>query len=321
MAPEPLNLIERAAERLRQSGQVDSATAQLLEAEPSRAPSIAERPIAERAIAERPIAERAIAERAGAPLAEAPTDTARRPNPFIDIAVLERAGMVEWSKGRSRVSEEFRIIQSQIMRTAFAPEIPGKGLANLVMVTSARPGEGKSFASLNLALSIARQRDHQVLLVDTDSKDQSVGRSLGLVDTPGLLDLALDPRLNVDDLMAKTGFEKLSVLPIGTRPDKGPELFATRQMARLIRDLGRRYSDRIVILDAAPCLSSSDPSTLAPIVGQIILVVEAERTQRSEVEATLDLVQACPSISLLLNKVQVSTSSTFGAYTSHYTSS
>ncbi len=100
-----------------------------------------------------------------------------------------------------------------------------------------------------------------------------------------------------------------------------PELFATRQMSRLIRDLGRRYADRIVILDAAPCLSSSDPSTLAPIVGQILIVVEAERTQRAELEAALDLIQACPAISLLLNKVQVTTSHTFGAYASSYASS
>ena len=302
MSSEPLNLIERAAARLRDTGSLAGSTAQLLGAERSLeiGPT-------------RP-------EPAPPPRQPAPGSPRRMP-PVVDIAVLERAGMIDWSKGRSRVSEEFRIIQGQIMRTAFAPQAPGAGLTNLVLVTSARPGEGKSFASLNLALSIARQQDHEVLLVDTDSKEQRVGRSLGLVDQPGLLDLALDPRLNPDDVIVPTGFEKLSVLPIGCKPEQSPELFATRQMTRLIRDLGRRFADRVVILDAAPCLSSSDPSTLAPIVGQIVLVVEAERTQRAEVEAALDLIQACPAISLLLNKVQVSTSHTFGAYASPYTSS
>ncbi len=219
-----------------------------------------------------------------------------------------------WTTERSRISEEFRIIQSQVMRAAFAPAANGPSSANLVMVTSARAGEGKSFAALNLALSIARQRDHDVLLIDTDAKDRSLGRSLGLVDEPGLLDLALDPRLDPGDLIARTELEKLSVLPLGTRPEQSTEVFATRQLTRLIRDLGRRYADRVVILDAAPCLSSSDPSTLAPVVGQIVLVVEAERTQRAEVEAALDLVQVCPTISLLLNKVQVTTRHTFGAY-------
>ncbi|MBN9562403.1 MAG: chromosome partitioning ATPase [Alphaproteobacteria bacterium] len=299
MSSQPLNLVERAAERLRQTRSLDTSAAHLLDIEKTGGVAVPDQPD--------PIA----------PVFDAPM----RSTPAIDTAVLERAGMIDWSKGRSRVSEEFRIIQSHIMRTAFAPESTGQGLANLVMVTSARPGEGKSFASLNLALSIARQRDHAVLLVDTDSKDESFGRSLGLVDTPGLLDLALDPRLNADDLITPTGFEKLSILPIGTKPEASAELFATRQMTRLIKDLARRYADRVVILDAAPCLSSSDPSTLAPIVGQIVLVVEAERTQRAELESALDLIQSCPTISLLLNKVQVTTSHTFGAYASSYTSS
>lgn len=299
MSSQPLNLVERAAERLRQTRSLDAPAAHLLDLEKTVGVVPPDQPD--------PIA----------PVFDVP----KRATPAIDTAVLERAGMIDWSKGRSRVSEEFRIIQSHIMRTAFAPESTGQGLANLVMVTSARPGEGKSFASLNLALSIARQRDHAVLLVDTDSKDESFGRSLGLVDTPGLLDLALDPRLNADDLITPTGFEKLSILPIGTKPEASAELFATRQMTRLIKDLARRYADRVVILDAAPCLSSSDPSTLAPIVGQIVLVVEAERTQRAELESALDLIQSCPAISLLLNKVQVTTSHTFGAYASSYTSS
>ncbi len=301
MSSPPLNLVERAAARLRQSATRDAAAA-LLDNDrfPEPLPRTSEGVL---------------------PLLPPASATSRPVAPTIDTATLERAGMIDWSKGRSRVSEEFRIVQGQILRAAFAAQGTGQGLANLVMVTSARPGEGKSFAAINLALSIARQRDHEVLLVDTDSKEQSVGRSLGLADMPGLLDLALDPRLNADDLIVTTGFEKLGVLPLGTRPEKSAELFATRQMTRLIRDLGRRYADRVVILDAAPCLSSSDPSTLAPAVGQIVLVVEAERTQRTEVEAALDLIQVCPAISLLLNKVQVTTSHTFGAYASSYTSS
>ena len=109
---------------------------------------------------------------------------------------------------------------------------------------------------------------------------------------------------NPEQVIARTVFDKLSILPLGREAEHSPELFATRQMSRLIRDLGRRYADSLVILDAPPCLSSSDASTLAPIVGQIVLVVEAERTQRDEVEGAIDLLQACPSITLLLNKGQ-----------------
>jgi protein-tyrosine kinase len=153
-----------------------------------------------------------------------------------------------------------------------------------------------------------------VLLVDIDSKPDSVGQMLGLSGQKGLLDLAADPGLSPDEVIVGTEFDKLSVLPLGRETEYGADLFSTRQMARLIRDLGRRYADRLVILDAPPCLASSDASTLAPVVGQIVLVVEAERTQREEVEGAIDLIQACPTIMLLLNKVQRTTRNTFGSY-------
>jgi len=315
MASQPLNLVERAAEQLRRSGLLDPSAAQLLERDK---PLAQDKPLAR----DKPLEpDRETGNDSHQPVLVPAPERPQRAKPTIDRAVLERAGMIEWSKGRSRASEEFRIIQAQVMRAAFAAEPGGAGRGNLVMVTSARPGEGKSFAALNLAMSIARQRDHAVLLVDTDSKEQSVGRCLGLVDAPGLLDLATNPELSIDELIVPTAFEKLAILPLGSQPERSDELFATRQMARVIRDLGRRYADRVVILDAAPCLSSSDPSTLAPIVGQVVLVVEAGRTQRPEVEAALDLIQSCPAISLLLNKVQISSRHTFGAYASSYSSS
>ncbi len=89
---------------------------------------------------------------------------------IIDLSALERAGMIDWNQARSRISEEFRIVQRQVLRNASAPEIVEQGHANLIMLTSARPGEGKSFVALNLASGIARQRDHDVLLVDIDYK-------------------------------------------------------------------------------------------------------------------------------------------------------
>ena len=236
---------------------------------------------------------------------------------FVEESAFVRAGMLDWRNTRNRTAEEFRVAQVQVLRTAFAPENAGTG-ANLVMVTSARPGEGKSFTSLNLATSIARQRDREVVLVDVDAKQDSLGALLGLSNVPGILDLAAEPGGDAENYLVKTAFPKLSIMPIGPQLERSAELFATRAMARIIRELGRRYADRIVILDAPPCLSSSDPSTMAPIVGQVVMLVEAGRTQREEVEAALDLIQACPRITLLLNKVQLSTRHSFGAYTAQY---
>ncbi len=237
----------------------------------------------------------------------------------IDAVSLERAGMVDWSRTRTRISEEFRLVQRQILRTAFGPGAE-PGFSNLLMVTSARPGEGKSFMSTNLSGSIARQGDHHVLLVDSDSKRDSICYSMGLAQARGLLDLAANPKLDPAPLIVKTPIERLSILPVGRERERSAELFSTKEMTRLIQSLGRRYADRLLILDAPPCLSTSDPAVLAQVVGQILFVVEADRTQRDEIEASLDLIQACPTITLVLNKQQISSRYTFGAYSSYYSS-
>jgi receptor protein-tyrosine kinase len=238
----------------------------------------------------------------------------------IDAVALERAGMVDWSRTRSRVSEEFRLVQRQILRNAFSPPGAEPGFSNLLMVTSARPGEGKSFTAVNLAGSIARQGNNFVLLVDADSKRDSICYPMGLADAPGLLDLAANPKLDPGPMIVKTPIEQLSILPIGRERERSPVLFSSQEMIRLIQNLGRRYADRLLVLDAPPCLSTSDPAVLAPVVGQILFVVEAERTQRGEIEASLDLLQACPNVALVLNKQQISSRYTFGAYSSYYSS-
>jgi protein-tyrosine kinase len=235
----------------------------------------------------------------------------------IDAVSLERAGMMDWSRTRTRISEEFRLVQRQIIRSAFGLGAE-PGFSNLLLVTSARPGEGKSFMASNLAGSIARQGDHHVLLVDADSKRDSICYSLGLAHARGLLDLAADAKLDPSLLIVRTPIERLSILPVGRERDRSAELFSSKEMTRLIQNLGRRFADRLLILDAPPCLSASDPATLAQVVGQILFVVEANRTQRDVIEASLDLIQSCPTISLVLNKQRNSSRYTFGAYSSYY---
>ena len=322
MAPKSAHLVERAAERLLQSGALEGSAAQLLEPERHRPPTASVPPPRDE-----PPSRMAEAAAVAVLVADAPShdvekqDEARilAPRPLIDMGGLARAGMFDWTHGRSRISEEFRLAQRQLLRTAFSPSAEA-GLSNLLMVTSARPGEGKSFTALNLAGSVALQGDHHVLLIDSDAKRDSICQALSLADAPGLLDLAADPGMDPNEVILRTEIENLSILPVGQERGRSSELFASREMTQLIQRLGRRYADRLLILDAAPCLSTSDPAALAPLVGQILFVVEAERTQRDEVEAALDLIQACPLIMLLLNKVQMSTRYTFGAYSNYYSS-
>lgn len=254
-----------------------------------------------------------------------PRDPAR---PLITLDRLERAGLLTDQAGRSRVAEELWLVQRQILRTAFtaAGTVPASAelsgaYPNLLMVTSARPGEGKSFTALNLAASIARQGDHPVLLIDTDVKDHSLTRLLGLVDAPGLLDCVADSSLDPARFDYATSIDQLAILPIGHgQHTRGTDQLASRHVGRLLNGLARRQSDRLVILDGAPCLATSDPAALAPIMGQILFVVEAERTQRSDVEAALDLIGECPAITLVLNKMQQAAGNAFGAYAPYYSS-
>jgi protein-tyrosine kinase len=233
--------------------------------------------------------------------------------PQVEAVALRKAGLIDQSG--SRVADELRIVQNRILRQSF-PETGARavGSANLVMITSAVKGEGKSFVSLNLAGETARHGDRRVLLVDTDAKPNGLSRKLGLSSAPGLVDLARDTGLEIDDVIVPTEAGGLDVLPFGRTGERTGEIFATRRMRDVITTLGRRYADGLIILDAPPCLSSSAPHSLAPVCGQIVLVVAAASTQQTDIEAALELLEDCPEISLLLNKVAPWMSHSSGYY-------
>ena len=242
----------------------------------------------------------------------------------IELALLERAGLMVARSSRTRTTEEYRIVIGRVLRAlheeAEDEALSGvSGAANVVMITSARPGEGKSFTALNLSGSIAQNAGESVLLVDVDAKHTSMTEQLGLRQLPGFLDLVAKPELSPDDFIIPTDLPNLSVLPLGQRSgdrvdeadDFAPE---ERRLTPPILRLAQRFPKSLIILDAPPCLSTSDPHTLSPAVGQIVMVVEAERTQRNEVEEAIDLVRVCPNITMLLNKVRMNTNHTFGSY-------
>lgn len=256
-------------------------------------------------------------EAAAAQAAPVSPATSLVPPRLIEFATLEQAGMIPWGRKRERIAEEFRLVQSQILRQLDAAAKPGSqssALTNLVMITSSRPNEGKSFVSLNLAASIAHFGARPVLLVDADAKHTSLSHHLDLMEAPGLLDFGAGLVPRAEEIIVPTRLETLSVLPIGGPGHTRADLAAKVAIATAVERLARRFAPAVIVLDAPPCLSTSDPSALAPLAGQTVFVVEAERTRRSEVESALDLIAACPAIMLLLNKSQLTTHSTFGAY-------
>jgi receptor protein-tyrosine kinase len=233
--------------------------------------------------------------------------------PRLDIETLKRAGLALSGRARTRISEEYRITVGRILRTLRATKTRTEP-SNLLMVTSAKPGEGKSFTALNIAASIAQNGLGEVLLVDMDAKPKSLSATMSLTDAPGLYNLVANPTLRIEDTLVRTAIGGLSYLPIGSRDVTASEPGVSRPVSATIERLRRRFAHHYIILDCAPCLSTSDPSTLAALADQVIMVVEAERTQRSELESSLELLRACPNITLVLNKVRLTNSYTFGAY-------
>lgn len=232
----------------------------------------------------------------------------------ISTDTLQAGGMVVARAGRSRISEEYRIVLGRVLRALREEPDNAASLSNVMMVTSAKPGEGKSFTSLNLAGSVAQHTADKVLLVDLDAKVKPLSALLDADKGQGFYDLVADPSLDPRSVVRMTALPNLKFMPVGRRAGNTEMRVDVHPITAVITRIARMYPNHVVILDAPPCLSTSDPSTVAPIVAQIVMVIEAERTQRSEVEAALDLVRACPNITMLLNKVQLTTNHTFGAY-------
>jgi protein-tyrosine kinase len=229
----------------------------------------------------------------------------------LDFEGLERNGIVTPTAPRSRIADQFRVIKRPLIRNAM-----GKGAStithgNLIMVTSALAGEGKTFTSINLALSIAAELDHTVMLVDADVARPSVLPMLGLPPSRGLLDV-LEDSADLSSVLLKTNIDKLTILPSGTAHPRATELLASEAMKQLLDDIATRYSDRIVIFDSPPLLLTTESRVLASHMGQIVVVVHAGKTQQSDVQSALATIDSCPLRMMLLNQVQTESSSAYG---------
>ena len=222
----------------------------------------------------------------------------------IDLVALAGAGFVTPHAPRSPTTDQYRVIKRPLLDNA-----TGKGAAlvangNLIMVTSSLPGEGKSFTAINLAMSIAMELNHTVMLVDADVARPSLMKKLGLPPAPGLLDLLLDSSVSLSDVLLRTNIENLTVLPTGLPHPRATELLASDAMVALLEDMASRYSDRIIIFDSPPLLLTTEARVLASHMGQIVMVVQAEKTLQSEVKHALSTIDACPVRLLVLNQAR-----------------
>lgn len=220
----------------------------------------------------------------------------------LDLPLLAKTLLVPGHE-LMELAAEFRAIKRPVVANIMAGDTsPSHAGSNVIVVTSAVQGEGKTFCAINLALSLAAEVDRTVLLVDADILKPSVGARLGIDSRRGLLDLLADHSLDASEVLLKTNVPKLTVLPAGVpRPDSA-ELVAGGHMKGLFEELSRRYADRIIVVDAPPLLPTSEARTLADRAGQVVMVVDAGSTLQSHVEQAFAALEACPNVMSVLNR-------------------
>lgn len=303
-----MSLIEQAAKRLEQLRQ---AGVELPEDKPATE------------ILERVSPERTVEHASATPLSPSPNiSTAIPAEPSstqvstkritLDLDAMAASGLLVPNQSRSLLANEFRVIKRPLIANAM-----GKGSnpiqnGNLIMVTSALPGEGKSFTAVNLAVSIAMELDNTVMLVDADVARPSVLTMLGLPPTEGLLDVVDKDSLDISEVLLHTNIEKLSILPSGTAHPRATELLASEAMIRLLDDVSKRYPDRIIVFDSPPLLLTTEARALATHMGQIVIVVQSGTTTQAAVREALSTIESCPLKMMVLNQATQSASDRYG---------
>lgn len=216
---------------------------------------------------------------------------------------LIRSGLLAPADHAQLLTDEFRRIKRPLIDNYlknFGREISDH--MNLIMVSSAQPGAGKTFCAVNLATSISLERDLSVLLIDADVAKPHISDVFGLADKPGLIDMLDENERPFEDVLIRTDMNNIQVLPAGNRHALSTELLASDRMALLMHEVATRYSDRFIIMDSSPLLAASEAQALARLAGQIVFVVESGRTTDQEIHAALELLDPAKAINIVLNK-------------------
>ena len=247
-------------------------------------------------------------------LAPAPRPAPRHvpdgPRAAVDREGLREAGFIEPDAPGGGLAEEFRIVKRQLLLAA-----AGGPKARTILVCSAQANEGKTFCAVNLALSLAAEREVEVLLVDADFPKPEILSILGLEGGPGLVDALADPSLDPESLVIRTDVEGLSVLPAGRHAAEVTELLTSSRTREVLARLAEADERRIIIFDSPPALMASPASVLATHAGQVLMVVRADRTTETDLREAVGLLSGCDQIRLLLNGAGFAASGRrFGSY-------
>jgi exopolysaccharide/PEP-CTERM locus tyrosine autokinase len=220
----------------------------------------------------------------------------------IDVEAIEKQGFVTLSNARRQINEEYREIKRKLLSNAFGPLSKTLPNSNIIMVSSPRPSEGKTFTAVNLAMSIAAEQDKTVLLVDADVLKSNVLRTLGVDEQKGLMDYLLGNVKTLSDVIYKTNIPKLRVIPAGCEHHLSTELLASGSMNDIVNEFSTRYSDRVVIIDTPPIIGINESAILASFAGQAVMVVEEGRSKLQDIHEAVRRLNPDMAIGFVVNK-------------------
>jgi protein-tyrosine kinase len=231
----------------------------------------------------------------------------------INHAALRASGLLPYPEYERRIAAEYRQIKRPLMAAARGKNGSAPN-SRLIMVASALPGEGKTFTSINLALSMALEKDTSVLLVDGDIAKSHVSRTFGVQEEPGLMDLLLAESQDTASCILSTSVRGFSLLPAGRESATATESLASSRMETIVAELLARDPNRIVLFDSPPLLLTTESRALISIAGQIVLVVRAEETTHKAVLDALACVGEGKSVGLVLNQCETSATQFYYGY-------
>tara|TARA_R110000787_G_scaffold138608_4_gene252270 strand:- start:3123 stop:3980 length:858 start_codon:yes stop_codon:yes gene_type:complete len=237
-----------------------------------------------------------------------------KPTLALDKESLAERGYLIDNGTRKSIKDEFRQIKRKLLNNAFGNAAKTLHHSNLIMVSSAKPNEGKTFVAINLALSIALEQDKTVLLIDADVLRPSVMRELGIDEQPGIIEYLLGKAEQVSDIIYNTDIDKLKLVPAGKPHHLSNELLASEKMATLANELANRYPDRIVIFDCPPLIGVTETLVLANLMGQALIVVEESKTSITDIQAATKHLNEDLALGLVLNKAIRSHKDLYGYY-------
>lgn len=220
----------------------------------------------------------------------------------LDFRALRQNGMITPDNMTSGISNEFRGIKRKLLQKVRDPRTRAT-VNNLIMITSSLPGEGKTFTSINLALSLAAEKGLHVLLIDADIIRPSVGNMFVSPPREGLTELLSGKISHVSDVLHRcVDVPNLGIIFSGNPRNGSPELISSSHMVNLCRELSSRYPDRVIVIDTPPVLASSEAAILAGYVHQVIMVVSSDQVDKHQLRTSLEAVSSCQNIDLLFNK-------------------